>query len=91
MSYEVELHRHVVKSLSNLNPDLRSRILRGLRVLRTDPFQSRPGADIARLRGTRGRDDLFRLRIGDYRAIYAVEGNVVYVTDFFHRGKGYGR
>jgi mRNA-degrading endonuclease RelE of RelBE toxin-antitoxin system len=29
------------------------------------------------------------LRIGEYRAIYAVEDNVVYVTDLFHREKGY--
>lgn len=29
------------------------------------------------------------LRIGDYRAIYAVVGKVVYVTDLFHKGKGY--
>ena len=30
------------------------------------------GADIAVLRGTKGREDLSRLRVGDYRVIYAV-------------------
>jgi len=48
-----------------------------------------PGVDIARLKGTRGRADLFRMRVGDYRVIYAVDGEVVYVTDLFHRGRGY--
>ena len=89
MPYKVKLHRGVVKALAGLPPKLRSGIIGALRTLQTDPFQPRSGTDIIRLKGTRGKQDLFRLRIGDYRAIYAVEGNVVYVTDLFHRGKGY--
>lgn len=89
MPYDVKLHREVVKTLSKMKTDIRFRIIRGLRVLQGDPFPARPTADILRLRGTRGREDLFRLRIGDYRAIYAVQDKVVYVTDLFHRGKGY--
>jgi mRNA interferase RelE/StbE len=89
MPYEVKLHRHVVKTLEGMNPHQRARVMSGLRALRTDPYESRAGADIVRLRGTKGREDLFRLRIGDYRAVYAVVGKVVYVTDLFHRGKGY--
>lgn len=89
MPYEVRLHRDVVKTLSRISPELRSRIIKSLRGLQTNPFQSRSSADIIRLSGTKGKQDLFRLRIGDYRAIYAVEDNVVYVTDLFHRGKGY--
>lgn len=91
MPYEVRLHREVVKTLSRMSPELRSRIIRDLRLLHTNPFQARSSADIVRLKGTGGRQDLFRLRIGDYRAIYAVEDNVVYVTDLFHRERGYGR
>lgn len=91
MPYEVKLHREVVKTLSRMSPELRSRIIKALRGLRTDPFRSRSGMDIVRLSGTKGRQDLFRLRIGDYRAIYAVEDNVVYATDLFHREKGYGQ
>jgi len=89
MPYEVKVHRAVAKTLSSMTPHLRSRIIHGLRALETNPYESRTGADIVRLRGTKGREDLFRLRIGDYRAIYAVVGKVVYVTDLFHRGKGY--
>ena len=89
MPYEVKLHREVVKTLSKMKTDIRSRIIRGLHVLQDDPFHARTIVDILRLTGTRGREDLFRLRIGDYRAIYAVQDEVVYVTDLFHRGKGY--
>jgi len=89
MSYEIKLHREIAKTLAGMSPKIRSRLIEALRALQNDPFEARPGADIIRLRGTRGRQDLFRLRVGDYRAIYAVEDNVVYVTDLFHRGKGY--
>jgi len=41
------------------------------------------------LEGTKGREDLYKLRIGDYRAVYAVEGTMVWVTEIFLRGKGY--
>jgi mRNA interferase RelE/StbE len=89
MPYEVRLHREVAKTLERMTPQLRSRIIRGLRALEANPYESRAGADIARLRGTKGREDLFRLRIGDYRVIYAVVAGIVYITDIFHRGKGY--
>jgi mRNA interferase RelE/StbE len=89
MPYEVKLHREVVKTLSELRSGIRLRIIQGLRALKDDPIHARPGADIVRLRGTRGRADLFRLRIGDYRAIYAIEDQVVYVTELYHRGRGY--
>jgi mRNA-degrading endonuclease RelE of RelBE toxin-antitoxin system len=42
---------------------------------------------MVRLRGTRERADLFRLRIGDYRAIYAIEDQAVYVTELFPQRK----
>jgi mRNA interferase RelE/StbE len=89
MPYQVKLHREVVKTVAGMNPQLRSRIISGLCALETNPYESRAGADIVRLRGTKGRQDLFRLRMGDYRAIYAVVDKVVYVTELFHRGKGY--
>jgi len=89
MRYEVKFYRDVAKALARMHPQLRNRIVRGLHALEIDPCEARTGADIVRLRGTKGREDLFRLRIGEYRVIYAVVGKVVYITDLFHRGKGY--
>ncbi|MFQ6075148.1 MAG: type II toxin-antitoxin system RelE/ParE family toxin [Candidatus Bathyarchaeia archaeon] len=89
MPYQIKLHREVARALSRMPPGLRSTIIDKLRALEEDPYTTRPGADIIRLRGTKGREDLFRLRIGDYRAIYAVHEDCVYVTDLFHRGRGY--
>jgi mRNA interferase RelE/StbE len=85
----VKLNRGVVKFLKRLEPRVRERIKSALRRLAENSYEARAGVDIARLAGTKGRQDLYRLRVGDYRAIYAIEGKVVYVTDLFHRGKGY--
>jgi len=63
------------------------RIARALRVLEEDPFRARPKADIRVLEGTEPRK--YRLRIGDYRAVYAVLGSEVKIVDVFTRGRGY--
>lgn len=45
--------------------------------------------DVKRLRGTRGREDLFRLRVGDYRIVYALSATEIRVTRILHRSEGY--
>jgi len=89
MAYTVLLHPKALKALRGLPPRDRTRVKRALRSLETDPFTLRSGTDIKKLRGTRGRQDLYRLRMGHYRAVYGVVGNEVRVTDLFERGAGY--
>jgi len=89
MSYEVRLHPSAVKFLGALDECMKNRILAALRQLEQDPSRSRSKADIKKLKGTKGRQDLFRLRVGDHRVIYAVDGKVVWVTEIFSRGRGY--
>ncbi len=89
MAFDIRLHPNAVKFLKGLDEDTRNRIKSALRNLEDDPFISRSKADIKKMKGTKGGEDLYRLRIRDYRAIYAVEGNTVWVTEIFLRGKGY--
>jgi mRNA interferase RelE/StbE len=89
MQYKVMLHQRALKFLECLNEKTRDRIKRSISQLQEDPIRSRPGADIRRLVGTKGRQDLFRLRVGDFRVIYAVEEDAIWVTEIFSRGKGY--
>lgn len=81
MGFDIRLHPLVVKFLRELDADTKDRIKLALRNLENDPFRNRPKADIRKLEGTKGRENLYRLRIGDYRAVYAVEGNTVWVTE----------
>ncbi len=89
MGYDIRIHPSAVKYLRELDTDTKDRIKLALKNLENDPFRNKPKTDIKKLGGTKGRENLYRLRIGDYRAVYAVEGNTVWVTEIFLRGKGY--
>lgn len=89
MIFEVRLHPGAVKFLRSLEAKKRDKIKESLGLLGTDPYTRRPGADIKKLKGTKGRSDMYRVRIASFRAIYSVEGDTVWVTDIFIRGKGY--
>ncbi len=87
MSYRVTLSQTAVRQLRKLEKVDRERIVRGLRMLEEDPFRPRPKADIRAIEGTDPRK--YRLRVGTYRAVYAVAGSEVKVLEVFARGRGY--
>ena len=66
----------------------KERIKEALSNLEQDPSRSRSGADIRKLSFPLN-SPLFRLRIGNYRAIYFVVEREVKVTEIIHRSKGY--
>ena len=86
--YRVLLSQTAVSQLKLLDAKKRGRIKEVLRNLEESPFQNRSGADIKRLI-THDEPSLFRIRIGDYRAIYFVLGDEARVTEVIHRSKGY--
>ncbi len=87
MSYRVTLSETAVRQLRKLGKVERDRIVRGLRALEEDALRPRPRADIRVLEGTDPKK--YRLRIGDYRAVYAVVGTEVKIIEVFARGRGY--
>jgi mRNA interferase RelE/StbE len=89
MEYAVLVHRKAKDAFDGLDDETMRRIKKGLRELAKDPFKPRPNADIKKLTGTKGRAAAYRLRVGDHRIVYDVDGKSVYVTIIFHRGKEY--
>ena len=87
-SYRVLLSQTAVSQLSLLNTKQKNRVNDALAELEDDPFRRRSGSDIKKL-VTPDEPPLFRLRIGDYRAIYFVVDHEVKVTEVIHRSKGY--
>ena len=85
--YEVLLSETAARQLRDLPADFSDRTRRALAKLAEDPFRGRPGVDIRRLRGP--RRDYFRLRAGDYRAIYVVVEDRVLVAKVLPRSKAY--
>ena len=86
--YRVLLSQTAVSQLSLLNTKQKKRVNDALAELEDDPFRRRSGSDIKKL-VTPDEPPLFRLRIGDYRAIYFVVDHEVKVTEVIHRSKGY--
>ena len=86
--YRVLLSQTAVSQLSLLDSKQKKRIKDALMSLEDDPFRRRSGSDIKKL-VTPDEPSLYRLRSGDYRAIYFVVNHEVKVTEIIHRSKGY--
>ena len=83
MSYGVFLQRSAQKALEKVPSEIRDRIYHALRNLRDNPRP--PGCKKLKNSG------YWRIRIGDYRAIYEIEDAVQTVTvlRIAHRGEIY--
>ncbi len=77
------------RQFNALQKDTQQRIRAALKELEKNPFTSRSGADIKQLAGT--KPPKHRIRVGDFRIVYAAEGktNMVKVIEVFKRGRGY--
>jgi mRNA interferase RelE/StbE len=66
---------------------MRTKVVKKLRELEKDPYRSRPKVDIKKLKGP--NKDYYRLRIGNYRAIYVIKGNKIMIAKILPRSKAY--
>jgi len=84
MNYEIRLHPDVVKFLNRLSKDISERIKSKLREIKENPFLF--------LEHYEG-DDVYKLRIGDYRALIDVDfsNKILYVQVIDHRSRIYRR
>jgi len=83
-SFAITFARSARKELERLGEPIATRIFRRIERLGSDP---RP----AGCRKLEGAEDLWRIRIGDYRVIYSVDdsGRVVDITAIRHRSDVY--
>ncbi|MCK4949550.1 MAG: type II toxin-antitoxin system RelE/ParE family toxin [Thermoplasmata archaeon] len=79
--YEVLVSQTARKQLEALDKGTRARIKRALRNI--DPSRS----TVKRLKGP--KRDYFRLRVGEYRVVFTVEGKRVLVVRILHRRVAY--
>ncbi|MEA1869542.1 MAG: type II toxin-antitoxin system RelE/ParE family toxin [Euryarchaeota archaeon] len=85
--YIVIVSRTFRKQFRSLQKKLQERIKNALRELEINPNQPRPKADIKPLKKTMPQKH--RIRVGEYRIIYLIEGSTVHVIEVFRRGRGY--
>lgn len=81
MQYKIEIDKKAAKFILKQSKPNRERILKAI-------YQLPSSGDIKQMKG---HDDLFRLRVGDYRIIYTVDNGklIVYVIDVGNRGQIY--
>lgn len=84
MKYTVRMPARVVKALDRLPRAVRGRIVRKLEALEDDP---RPAGS----EKMAGSNDLYRIRAGDWRIVYAIQDRelVVIVIRIGHRREVY--
>lgn len=84
LSYQVSLKPSAAKELDRLPPEIFHRIQPRLVALGAAP---RPFG----VQKLRGRDDAYRIRVGDYRILYAIDDHAKQVTimSVAHRGEAY--
>lgn len=81
MNYQVELKPRAIKDLKQLPPVQQSRVL-----AKIDRLQENLTGDVKRL--TRYTPE-YRLRVGDYRVLFEVEGDRVIIYRIKHRQDAY--
>ena len=84
--HRVQLTRSAEKELGKLPAGVVRRFVEAIDAVAEEPRKARPGVDIKRLKGTKST---WRLRVGDYRGIYEIEGATVVFTRFAHRARVY--
>lgn len=84
--YVVEFTASAEKEFRRLPREVQERFAKSIGLLERDPRRRRSGCDVRMLSGIA---NAWRLRVGDYRGIYAVDGPTVTFTRFGHRRKIY--
>jgi mRNA-degrading endonuclease RelE of RelBE toxin-antitoxin system len=75
--------------LKSLDKETETRIRSSIKELESDPFVPRSGADIKKLHKV-SKHEFYRLRVGNYRIVYFIEGEMIKVVKIFPRETGYG-
>ncbi len=84
--FHVELKEPARRQIQKLSPLVARRIVAALEKLASNPYPR--GTAIARLKG---HDNVYRLRIGDWRAVFEIVGRTVSVLYVGKRSEIYSR
>ncbi|MCZ7362793.1 MAG: type II toxin-antitoxin system RelE/ParE family toxin [Candidatus Methanoperedens sp.] len=82
MPYELYISPSALKELRKLDSNEKDSLKTKLKLLALDPFNT--SIDITQIRG-KHQPIYYRIKSGDYRAIYYIEGKGIYVDKIGHR------
>jgi len=79
--FQVNLTEHATDDLKDISKEVRGKIHQDLKALESAPFPF--GTHVKRLRGF--RPPIYRLRSGDFRVLYHIQGNTVTILRVIDR------
>jgi len=79
--FEIRFTPRFLKNIKVLDREIQVRILREINILKTNPYVGKP------LRGE--WKGIYSLRIGDYRVLYQIKKNEVFLLVVGHRKRVY--
>ncbi len=89
-TWVLRLHpENAAHPLRAMPPGPRKAMKKALASLAGDPSGKGTGLDVRRLTATAGTN-VYRLRVGDWRAAFLLRARAVEVIRVFHRSEGYG-
>jgi mRNA-degrading endonuclease RelE of RelBE toxin-antitoxin system len=80
-TFSIQITQSAFHDLNNIQNDLRNKILLDIRNLSSDPFLF--GSNIKKLKGF--KPPLYRLRSGDHRILYRVQGQLITIMRVIDR------
>ena len=87
MTYKIFISKTFQKKYKNLEPKDQPYVKNSLNGLKIDPYNPRVKCDIKQLKNTKPRK--YRLRVGNLRIIYIVDGKIIKIIDLIKRETGY--
>lgn len=85
-TYKIEFTKSALKEFKKVSKKIRDKLLEALELLATNPY-----SELIKSKKIRGAQNLFRIRIGDYRVVYEVQKNIlkIIVIKIGHRREVY--
>ena len=83
MTYNAEFKPRAIRDLEDLSPEVRRRIIEKI-----EAMQQGLAGDVKRLTNFTPE---YRLRVGDYRILFEIEGTRLIIYRVLHRRQAYGR
>jgi mRNA interferase RelE/StbE len=82
MSYTILFKKSAAKELASFPTDTRKRIVEALETLKINPF-----SELLKFKKLKSNENLYRIRVGDYRVVYTVERDklIIVVIKVGHR------
>lgn len=82
---QIMIHPRVKKYIHESGE--KDRLIQHLKKLKENPYQSRPEADIKKLKGK--KHDMYRLRINEHRFEYFIDEGKIWIDSSFKLGREY--